>query len=123
MDKKIRVLVIDDEAIIRMSCKRALPSDEYDVDIVDSGEAGIALFDNHPYDIVLVDLKMPGMDGLQVLETIKKKNSRQKVIIMTGYNTAELIVESLSSGASHFIEKPFAPDLLHDRIREVLQSS
>lgn len=117
---KARILVIDDEEIIRTSCKRVLISEGYDVDIAVSGLEGLKLFEKAKYDLVLVDLKMPGLNGIEVLLNIKSQHPEQNVMIMTGYDTIEHIVESISSGAAHYLEKPFTPDTLLERINEVI---
>lgn len=117
---KARILVIDDEEIIRMSCKRALIPEGYDVDTAASGREGLELFEKGKYDLVLIDLKMPGLNGIEVLLNIKSQHSDQNVMIMTGYDTIEHIVESISSGAAHYLEKPFTPDILLERINEVI---
>ncbi|BCB97276.1 hypothetical protein JZK55_21980 [Dissulfurispira thermophila] len=120
MDKG-RILVIDDEDIVRISCKRTLEPEGYVVDIAASGKEGLEFFKNSQYDLVLVDLKMPGIDGIEVLVNIKRQHPDQKVMIMTGYDTIEHIVDSISSGAAHYLEKPFTPDTLIERVKEVLE--
>ncbi len=117
---KAKILVIDDEEIIRMSCKRALIPEGYEVDTAASGREGLELFEKGKYDLVLVDLKMPGLNGIEVLLNIKSQHSDQNVMIMTGYDTIEHIVESISLGAAHYLEKPFTPDILLERINEVI---
>lgn len=119
MDKK-RILVIDDEDIVRISCKRTLEPEGYEVDVAASGKEGLELFEKSRYALVLIDLKMPGIDGIEVLVNIKRQHPDQNVMIMTGYDTVEHIVESISSGAAHYLEKPFTPDTLIKRIKEVL---
>lgn len=118
--EKGRILVIDDEEIVQVSCKRTLVPEGYAVDAAASGKEGLELFEKSKYDLVLIDLKMPGMDGIEVLVNIKRQRPEQNVMIMTGYDTIEHIVESISSGAAHYLEKPFTPDTLIERIKEVL---
>ncbi|MFZ6007074.1 response regulator [Dissulfurispira sp.] len=118
--EKGRILVIDDEEIVQVSCKRTLVPEGYAVDAAASGKEGLELFEKSKYDLVLIDLKMPGMDGIEVLVNIKRQRPEQNVMIMTGYDTVEHIVESISSGAAHYLEKPFTPDTLIERIKEVL---
>ncbi len=118
--EKGRILVIDDEEIVRLSCKRTLVPEGYEVDTAASGKEGMELFEKSKYDLVLIDLKMPGIDGIEVLVNIKRQHPEQNVMIMTGYDTIEHIVESISSGAAHYLEKPFTPDTLIERINEVL---
>ncbi|MBI5212695.1 MAG: response regulator [Nitrospirae bacterium] len=117
---KARILVIDDEEIVRISCERTLVPEEYEIDTAASGKEGLERFEQGEYDLVLIDLKMPGMNGIEVLVNIKKQRPEQRVMIMTGYDTVEHIVEAISSGAAHYLEKPFTPDTLIERINEVL---
>ncbi|MDI6801148.1 MAG: response regulator [Thermodesulfovibrionales bacterium] len=119
--KKSRILVIDDEEIVRLSCKRSLAPEGYEVETAASGNEGLALFEKEKYDLVLIDLKMPGIDGIEILLNMKKKHPEQTAIIMTGYDTIEHIVESISSGAAHYLEKPFTPDTLIQRVTETLE--
>lgn len=118
---KGRLLVIDDEEIIIKSCKRSLSPEGYIVDTALSGREGIELFKANHYDLVIVDLKMPEMNGIEVMRQIKELNPDQKIMIMTGYDTIEHIVESISSGATHYLEKPFTPIILLERVKEVLE--
>lgn len=118
--EKGRILVIDDEEIVQVSCKRTLVSEGYEVDTAASGKEGLELFEKSQYDPVLMDLKMPGMGGIGALINIKRQRPEQNVMIMTGYDTIEHMVESISLGAAHYLEKPFTPDTLIERIKEVL---
>ena len=117
---KARILVIDDEEIVRISCERTLVPEGYEIDTAASGKEGLERLEKGEYDLVLVDLKMPGMSGIEFLVNIKSRRPDQKVMIMTGYDTVEHIVEAISSGAAHYLEKPFTPDTLIERINEVL---
>lgn len=117
---KGRILVIDDEEIVRVSCKRTLVPEGYEVDTAASGTEGLEFFGKSKYDLVLIDLKMPGMDGIEMLVNIKRQRPEQNIMIMTGYDTVEHVVESISSGAAHYLEKPFTPDTLIERVKEVL---
>lgn len=117
---KGRILVIDDEEIVRVSCKRTLVPEGYEVDTAASGAEGLEFFGKSKYDLVLIDLKMPGMDGIEMLVNIKRQRPEQNIMIMTGYDTVEHVVESISLGAAHYLEKPFTPDTLIERVKEVL---
>lgn len=115
-----RILIIDDEAIVRVSCQKTLEPEGYSVDTASSGAEGLGLFEKGDYDLVLLDLKMPGMDGMETLSEMVGKKPGQPVMIMTGYDTVENMVDAIASGAAHYIEKPFTPITLLERIREVL---
>lgn len=118
--RKAKILVIDDEEIVRISCKRALIPAGYEVDAAASGKEGLDFFEKGKYDLVIIDLKMPGIDGISLMAYIKRLSPEQNIMIMTGYDTIDHIVESISSGAVHYLEKPFTPDTLIERIKEAL---
>ncbi len=114
-----KVLVIDDEAIVRISTKRTLVPEGYEVMLTDSGKAGIEALEKESYDLVLLDLKMPDMGGIEVLAVIMDKWPDTKVIIVTGYSTVDTAVQALRLGAFNHIEKPFTPDSLLAAVDEV----
>lgn len=118
---KGRILVIDDEEIVRVCCRRALVDAGYDVDVTASGKEGLDLFGNHRYDLVVLDLKMPHMEGIEVLANIKKGVPDQKVIMITGYMALEHADESTALGSTRYLEKPFAPDVLLSIINTMLR--
>ncbi|VAX30209.1 hypothetical protein MNBD_NITROSPIRAE03-1436 [hydrothermal vent metagenome] len=107
---KGRVLVIDDEAIVRISCQRVLTPEAYDVVATSRGDEAIELLENEHFDVVLTDLKMPDMDGFEVLKIIKERWPDIQVIIITGYGTISTAVEAIKLGAFEYIEKPFTPE-------------
>jgi len=118
-----RILVIDDEEIVRISCKKCLIPEGIDVDVAASAKEGIALTQTNKYDLVLTDLKMPGIDGMDFLVAMKKNQPDAKVIMITGYSTVEHAVKALKLGAYNYIEKPFTPDTLIAAVREALNDS
>lgn len=109
---KGKVLVIDDEEIVRISCRRALSPEGYEVSQAQNGIEGLQMLEKERYDLVLTDLKMPDMDGIEVLRIIRKKWPEVQVIIITGYQTVDTAVKSIKLGAFDYIEKPFTPDAL-----------
>jgi DNA-binding NtrC family response regulator len=114
-----KILVIDDEPIVRISCKRTLVPEGYDVTLADSGRAGIEILEKDPFDLILLDLKMPDMGGIDVLKVIMERWPATKVIIVTGYSTVDTAVEALRLGAFNHIEKPFTPDSILAAVNEV----
>lgn len=114
-----KILVIDDEAIVRLSCERTLSPEGYEVKSVASGSEGIELLENESYPLVLLDLKMPDMDGIEVLKKIKAMQPETKVIMITGYSTVETAVNALKLGAFNYIEKPFSPEKLLEAVKEI----
>jgi DNA-binding NtrC family response regulator len=109
---KGRILVIDDEDIVRTSCSRALVPEGYEVKLAKNGIEGLKMIGEEKCDIVLTDLKMPDMDGIEVLQKIKEGWPDIEVIIITGYQTVDTAVKSIKLGAFDYIEKPFTPDAL-----------
>jgi DNA-binding NtrC family response regulator len=107
---KGRVLIIDDEDIVRTSCHRILEPEGYSVKTADNGRAGFALLKNHAFDLVITDLMMPDMDGIDVLRKIKETWPDTEVIIMTGYGTVKTAVRAMKTGVFDYIEKPFTPE-------------
>ena len=85
MQDKTKVLVIDDEEIVRLSHRRILAGDRFNVETVLNGVEGLELLERQPVDVVLLDLRMPGMDGISVLRTIKEKWPEIEVVVITGH--------------------------------------
>jgi len=116
-----KILVIDDESIIRRSCERILAPDGFDVKSVPSGRDGIALLEQEAFDLILLDLKMPDMDGIDVLKEIMRVRPGAKVIIVSGYSTPETAAEAIELGASAYINKPFTPGILIDAVNKAIR--
>ena len=102
-----RILAIDDEQSILESLKEILEYENHQVDVASDGEAGIELYKNNKYDAVFLDIKMPKMDGLEVLDQLNEVNEDVPVIMISGHGTIDTAVESIKKGAYDFIEKPF----------------
>lgn len=107
--RPLRIMLIDDESIVGKRLKPALSKDGDIVETFESGKTALARYEEEPFDIVVTDIRMDEIDGLEVLEQILEKSSRTKVIIITGYATVEVAREALSKGAFDFIAKPFKP--------------
>jgi len=114
-----KILIIDDEEIIRMSCERALQGEGFHTGVAISGREGLEILEKEKYDMVLLDLKMPDMDGMEVLGKIKTSWPDINVIMISGYSTVDTAVKALRSGAVNFIQKPFSPDTIVSAINEV----
>jgi two-component system nitrogen regulation response regulator NtrX len=117
---KPRILVIDDEAGIRDSMRRTLEYQGYQFVGAATGQEGLLLIDRDPPDLVFLDIKMPGMDGLEVLERIKASHPGVPVVMVSGHGTAQNAFEARDKGASGFIEKPFSEPVLLERIQKEL---
>ncbi len=117
---KGKILVVDDEDIVRTSCSRALSPEGYEVRLARNGIEGLQMANEERFDLVLTDLKMPDMDGIEVLRIIKEKWPETVVIIVTGYQTVDTAVKAIKLGAYDYIEKPFTPDALVSHVEEAL---
>ena len=115
MAEQRKILAIDDEAVIRDSCSRILAQEGCDIVTAADGEEGLAAIKADPkgFEVVLLDLKMPGMSGMEVLEQAREVNPALLVVVITGYATVDTAVEAMKKGAYDFIAKPFTPDQLH----------
>ena len=105
-----RILVVDDEIIVCESCQRILEEEGYEVEIALSGKEAFEKMKEHPHDLVITDLKMPGIDGMEVLKVVRKEYPDTIVIMITGFSTVETAVEAMKQGAFDYIPKPFTPD-------------
>lgn len=113
----LHVLVIDDEQDLRDGSERILSRMGFTVFKAARGKEGLSILEKEPVAIVLLDLKMPGMDGMEVLGHIKKINEEIVVIVVTGFATVETAIEAMKQGAYDFIPKPFEPDHLRIVVR------
>jgi DNA-binding NtrC family response regulator len=120
---KGKILVVDDEDIVRTSCSRTLVPEGYEVRLAKNGAEGLMMASEERFDLVLTDLKMPDMDGIEVLRIIKEKWPETAVIIVTGYQTVDTAVKAIKLGAYDYIEKPFTPDALITAVTEALTST
>src|SRR3954465_8285559 len=120
---KSRILVIDDEAEIRRSVRMILEYEGYDVIEAASGPEGVTLAEREPPDLVFLDIKMPGMDGLDALQRIKAANETLPVVIISGHGTVSTAVEATKAGAFDFIEKPLASERVLVTIRNALDQT
>ena len=104
------ILVIDDEEVMRDSCKQVLSRQGHSVKLAEDGYQGLELLKKKSFDLVILDLKMPGIDGMEVLEKIKESSPETVVVVITGYATVESAVEAMKRGAYDFLPKPFTPE-------------
>ncbi len=116
-----RILVIDDELFVRELLLEFLSTEGYEVSLADSGEKAVELMQTQPADLMLVDLKMPGIDGIETLKQIKKIAPDTLAIIMTGYPTIESSIEALRQGAYDYVVKPFKLNDLKSSIEKALR--
>jgi excisionase family DNA binding protein len=102
-----RVLVVDDEASIRDLLTKTLSLSDYEVDTAPDGRSALERLRLYPYDLLIVDLKMPGIDGLTVIREAKRLNAAIPVIVITGFSTESAAIEALNLGVTSYLTKPF----------------
>jgi DNA-binding NtrC family response regulator len=120
MKSKAKILVVDDELIVRQSLKHWFEEDGYLVETADSGEIALKHFEIGKYDILLVDMKMPGMSGLELLTKVKEFDQSVIVILITAFASVPSAIKALKSGAYDYITKPVDPDELTNLIENAL---
>jgi len=118
-----RILVIDDEKAIRNTLKEVLEYEKHEVDVAEDGASGIELFSNNTYDIVLCDIKMQKMDGIEVLEKIMAVSTATPVVMVSGHGNIDTAVEAIKKGAYDFLEKPLDLNRLLITIRNAMDKS
>ena len=114
-----RVLIVDDEAHIRLTLREALASMNVQVEAAANGQDALSMLDERPFDLVLLDLRMPGLSGMEVLREVTRRSPYTSVIIITAHGDVETAVEAMLAGAANFIEKPF---ILHE-FRTLVEST
>ena len=104
-----RILVIDDERSIRNTLKDILEFEKYQVELAEDGFKALELLQTKDFDVILCDIKMPGMDGIEVLQKIEELKPDIPVVMISGHGNIDTAVESIKKGAFDFIEKPARP--------------
>lgn len=119
--QKSKMLIVDDERRMCIVLKTALESDELAVTTADSGEAALAAMTVDHFDVIISDIKMPGMSGLQLLERVKQDSPETEVLLMTAYADTQTAVEAMKKGAYDYIIKPFEIDELRLKVKNILE--
>jgi len=122
MSGQANILVIDDEESMRDSCQQTLSRDGNRVQVAKDGSKALAMLEAESFDLVILDLKMPGLSGMKVLKKIKADDPEAMVIVITGYATIESAIEAMKSGAYDFIPKPFTPESLRAIVKRALDT-
>ena len=120
---KSTILIIDDDTSLRRVLEYNLQEAGYAVGTAASGEEGLSLFDEVSPALVITDMKMPGMDGMQVLKAVKERSPEALVIMITAFGTVDIAVEAMKAGAYDYITKPFNRDELRLTVAKALQFS
>ncbi len=114
-----RLLIVEDEDTLCQSLQRVFVKEGYEVDIADSAESAFKLLEGKPYDLIITDIILPGISGIELLTKYRKTNPAQKVIIITAYASLVTAVEAIKAGACDFIIKP----LMHDEMKRVVRNA
>jgi DNA-binding NtrC family response regulator len=117
MDK--RLLIVEDEETLCESLKRVLSKQGYIVDTVNSAESAIAMLQDNPYDLIVTDIILPGINGIELIRKIKEDNPEQIVVVMTAYASLETAVEALRAGSYDYIVKP----VMHEEIKQIVKNA
>jgi DNA-binding NtrC family response regulator len=121
MNAKRHVLVIDDDAVVGRSFNRVLSDKGYEVDTALNGEEALKDIEAHDYDVVFTDIRMPGMDGLEVAEQIKARCPWTPIVVITGYGTEENEAKASVLGVSGFVRKPLTPEMIENITLKALE--
>jgi DNA-binding NtrC family response regulator len=119
--EKTRLLIVDDEAVIREGLKRILEAESFVVESCSSGFKALEILQKSEFDLIITDLKMPGMSGLEVLSSVRTLQPDIPVILITGYASIDTAVEAMRNGAADYLSKPFTPDLLLEKVHCALK--
>jgi len=117
-----KILIVDDEKLIRWSLTQALGKEGYQVLAAEDGDQGLAMVGEEDPDLVILDVKLPGIDGLQVLEKIREFNAEVVVIMLTAFDALEIAVQSMKLGAYDYIHKPYELDKVKVCIKNALET-
>ncbi|RKZ14755.1 sigma-54-dependent Fis family transcriptional regulator [bacterium] len=118
-----RILIVDDEVTIRASLKESLTSEGYEVEDAETGEAALACCHGTSYDLVVTDLKLPGVSGLEFLQALRNQGNATPVIMMTAYGDTETAIEAMKVGAYDYIRKPFKLTKMKSQIKAALRAT
>ncbi|MBA4392642.1 MAG: two-component system response regulator [Desulfobacca sp.] len=119
--KKARVLIVDDEEAFANNIAKLISKRGYDIQAVYNGQSAINALDEGDFDVIILDLKMPGLDGLSTLKIIKGKKPSVEVIILTGHGSMDSGIDGIQLGAFDFLMKPVRFDDLYEKVRQAFQ--
>ncbi len=114
MEDKKKILIVDDDETVRLSYRRSLADTPWDVTAVQNGEEALHAMQQNPSDVVLLDVRMPGPDGISVLGTIKRKWPDSEVVVITGYPSLDSAITAVRLGALDYVVKPVGPQEVVD---------
>jgi DNA-binding NtrC family response regulator len=115
------MLIIDDEDIVLESCRRIFSAEGFQVSCTTSPPEGLRLIADSSFDVILCDWKMPGFDGMDVLEELERRSPDSTVVMISGYPTVGRAAEALKRGAMDFVAKPFTPEEIVETVRKAMR--
>jgi DNA-binding NtrC family response regulator len=110
MNEKANILIVDDEEVVRLSHLRSLEGSDCNTRAAEDGRQAIQVMEQDPADVILLDLRMPGLDGMDVLKTIKQRWPESEVVVITGYPCIDTAKQAVRLGAFNYLTKPLGPD-------------
>ena len=116
-----KMLIIDDEDIVLESCRRIFSAEGFQVSCTTSPPEGLRLIADSSFDVILCDWKMPGFDGMDVLEELERRSPRSAVVMISGYPTPARQTEALKRGAMDYVAKPFTPGEIVEAVRKAIR--
>ena len=114
------LLIVDDDRTFRLSTATLLRQDGHEVTEAGDGQAAVALLKEHAFDLILLDLRMPGLDGIGIVEVLRTWGHDTPILMISGYGTVDTAVSALHTGADDFLTKPVEPDVLSARVESLL---
>jgi DNA-binding response OmpR family regulator len=119
--KVSKILIVDDEKNIRMTISQALTDMDVETDTAINGEEALAKLKDKDFGLVLLDLRMPGMDGMEVLAKLRKERPDIRIVIITAHGTIDSAVDAMRLGAVDFIQKPFSPKEIRNMVSKIIK--
>ena len=110
MNEKANILIVDDEEVVRLSHRRSLASMNCNTQVAEDGASALHFMEEQAFDVILLDLRMPDLDGMEVLRTVKIRWPDSEVVVITGYPSIESAKEAVRLGAHNYLAKPLCPD-------------
>jgi DNA-binding NtrC family response regulator len=120
MAQKTSILFVDDEEALRILVGHQLAGEGFQVDTADDGDTAIAMLDKNKYDVIVLDIRMERVSGIDVLKHVKGKKINSRVIVLTGVDDLTIAVEAVKNGANDYMTKPFDPKNLVSSIRRMV---
>jgi len=116
-----RMLIIDDEEVVLESCRKIFAAEGFDVVITTSPQEGLKLAQDSSFDVILCDWKMPGFDGMDVVEELDRRSPDSAVVMISGYPSVGRAAEAMKRGAMDYVSKPFTPDEITDTVKKAVK--